>query len=80
MMRIVGHTRIALPALIPGAQGLAAARIHQATTSALSGGATTGVARGIYRFASHDAMNRATEEALVRTIATQDKRLPMAPR
>ncbi len=68
-MRIVGPARIALPTLTPSAQGLAAARIHQATAAVLAAMPSTGIARGIYRFASHEAMNRATDEALVRTIA-----------
>ena len=56
------------PGHIPSANGLASARIHQATGAALAAVASTGIRRGIYRFATHEDMNRATEDALVRAI------------
>ena len=67
-MRVVGHNRIPGPELTPSAQGLATARVHQNAGLALAAVPTTGIRHGIYRFASHEAMNRATEEALVRAI------------
>ena len=67
-MRIVGHTRIPGPQLTPSAQGLVAARAHQNAGLALAAVPTTGIRHGIYRFASHEEMNRATEEALVGAI------------
>ena len=44
------------------------ARVHQHTGLALAAVPTTGIRHGIHRFASHEAMNRATEEALVGAI------------
>ncbi len=67
-MRVVGHNRIPGPQLTPSAQGLATARVHQNAGLALAAVSTTGIRHGIYRFASHEAMNRATEEALVGAI------------
>ncbi len=56
------------PGHTPSANGLAAARIHQATGLALAAVASTGIRPGIYRFATHEEMNRATDDALVRAI------------
>ncbi len=67
-MRIVGHKALPLPALLPHAAGLAAARSHQLTGAALAAVASTGIRFGIYRFASHQAMNRADEDALVSVV------------
>ena len=64
-MRTVGHTTIPGPALVPSAEGLVAARVHQQSGLALAAFSTTGVRHGIYRFASHEEMNRATDDALV---------------
>ena len=50
---------------MPSAQGLVAARAHQNAGLALAAVRTTGIAHGIYRFASHEERNRANEEALV---------------
>lgn len=67
-MRVVGNSRIPGPQLTPSAQGLVAARAHQNAGLALAAVRSTGIAHGIYRFASHEEMNRATEEALIRAI------------
>lgn len=67
-MRVVGHTKIPGPQLMPSAQGPVAARVHQNAGLTLAAGPTTGIRHGIYRFASHEDMNRATEEALVNAI------------
>ena len=67
-MRIVGSTRIPCPALVPSAQALVAARTHQQSGLALAAVATTGIRHGIYRFASHEDMNRASDEALTLAI------------
>ena len=67
-MRVVGHHRIPGPQLTPRAQGLGAARAHQSAGLALAAVPTTGIRHGIYRFASHEEMNCATEEALVDAI------------
>ena len=67
-MRVVGNSRIPGPQLLPSAQGLVAARAHQNAGLALAAVRTTGIPYGVYRFASHAEMNRATEEALVEAI------------
>ena len=67
-MRIVGSTRIPGPALLPSARALVAARAHQQSGLALAAVPTTGIRHGIYRFASHEDMNRASDEALTLAI------------
>lgn len=67
-MRLVGHSRIPEPQLTPSAAALSAARIHQTTGRALAAVPTTGIRHGIYRFASHEVMNRATDDALIDAI------------
>ena len=64
-MRIVGQAKIASPSLYPSAEGLIAARAHQRAGLAMAAIPTTGIRHGIYRFATHEEMNRATEDALV---------------
>jgi hypothetical protein len=68
-MRVVGNSHIALPSLMPSAAALHQAAMHQATGAALMRVATTGVRKGVYRYASHEAANRASEEALLIAIA-----------
>ena len=67
-MRRIGKRTTSLPALVPSADALRAAAVHQHTGSALAAVATTGIPKGVYRFRSHEEMNRADEEALVRAI------------
>ena len=67
-MRLVGHSKIPDPQLTPSAAALGAARIHQTTGRALAAVPTTGIRHGIYRFASHEVMNRATDDALIDAI------------
>ncbi len=67
-MRFVGHAKTSDPSLMPSADGLAAARAHQRTGMALAAVSTTAIRCGIYRFASHQEMNRASDEALVLSI------------
>jgi hypothetical protein len=67
-MRVIGKRMISLPGLRPSAAGLQAAAIHQATGQALAALAVTGIVKGIYRFKSHEEMNRFDDEALVRAI------------
>ena len=45
------------------------AGVHQSTGQALAALATTGILKGIYRFATHAEMNRHSDEALARAIA-----------
>jgi hypothetical protein len=68
-MRVVGNSQIALPQLMPSAEALQLAAIHQATGVALMRVATSGVRKGVYRYASHEAANQASEEAQLVAIA-----------
>ncbi len=74
-MRTVGTAKISLPSLLPSAEGLRQAAVHQATGLALMRVASTGIRKGIYRFPSHEAANRASEEALVVAIALNARQL-----
>jgi hypothetical protein len=64
-MRVVGNSHIALPSLMPSAAALQQAAVHQATALALMRVVSCGVRKGVYRFATHEAANRASEEALI---------------
>ena len=68
-MRLIGRKAIAQPGLVPTASNLAMAQIHQRTGQALAANATTGIPKGIYQFATHEQMNRHSDEALARAIA-----------
>ncbi len=68
-MRQIGKRSQSLPSFNPCANSLRLASIHQVTGQALAALATTGIAKGIYRFATHEEMNRHSEEALARAIA-----------
>ena len=74
-MRLIGNNRIALPSLMPSADGLQQAAVHQTTAMALMSVATTGVRKGIYRYATHEAANRASDEALSRAIVSNLSRM-----
>lgn len=50
------------------------AAVHQATGLALAALPTTGIRKGIYRFASHAEMNRHTDEGLALAIALNVRR------
>jgi len=67
-MRQLGRRIVGLPATTPSAEALRTAAIHQATGQALAAVATTGIQKGIYRFASHAEMNRHSDEALTRVL------------
>lgn len=67
-MRKIGKRVISRPLAAPTAEALRAAAVHQATGRALAAVATTGIAKGIYRFALHADMNRHTDEALVHAL------------
>ena len=68
-MRQIGHRPLSQPSLLPTAEALRAAAIHQRTGQSLAALAMTGFVKGIYRFATHEEMNRHSDEALVRAIA-----------
>jgi ribose 5-phosphate isomerase RpiB len=56
------------------------AAVHQATGSALAMSPTTGIACGVYRFPTHAAMNRHSEEAQARALALNARLRAMAAR
>ncbi len=68
-MRQIGTRTSGQPGLIPSDRFLRLAGVHQRTGQALAALATTGVAKGIYRFATHAEMNRHCDDALARAIA-----------
>jgi hypothetical protein len=68
-MRQIGNRNQRQLGLKPCAESLRLAGIHQSTGQALAALATTGVAKGIYRFATHAEMNRHCDDALARAIA-----------
>ena len=68
-MRQIGKRGQNQPGLNPSEDALRLAGIHQRTGQALAALATTGIPKGIYRFATHDEMNRHSDEALARAIA-----------
>jgi hypothetical protein len=68
-MRQIGRRRLPEPGPLPNAAALRAAATHQATAAALAAVTTTGIPKGLYRFASHAEMNRQTDEALARAVA-----------
>ena len=73
-MRQIGHRTLSQPSLLPTADALRAAAIHQRTGQSLASMATTGFVKGIYRFATHEEMNRHGDEALVSAIAANLRR------
>ncbi len=73
-MRTIGKREIRQPSAVPSAGALREAAAHQAAGQALAAMATTGVRKGIYRFASHAEMNRHTDEALARAVALNARR------
>ena len=68
-MRHIGKKVLAQPQLVPTGSNFALAQIHQRTGQALAAVITTGIPKGIYRFATHAQMNRHSDEALVRAIS-----------
>ena len=72
-MRQIGTRTESQPSRLPTAEALRLAAIHQKTGGALAALATTGVAKGVYRFRSHEEKNRHDDEALARVIAANAK-------
>lgn len=72
-MRQVGVRRPPEPSLSPSAAALRAAAAHQHTGAALAALSTTGIPKGLYRFASHAEMNRQTDEAVTRAVALNSR-------
>jgi hypothetical protein len=69
IMYQVGKRAVSLPSSEPRAEGLYAAAIHQRTGVALAAINTVGILKGVYRFASHQEMNRHSDEAQARAVA-----------
>ena len=68
-MRQVGQKSLAQPARLPDAVNFQYAKAHQLTGQTLAAVSTTGIVKGIYRFTSHEEMNRHSDQALSRAIA-----------
>jgi hypothetical protein len=68
-MRQIGNRTQSQPGFNPSEHFLRLAAVHQSTANALAAVATTGVAKGICRFATHAEMNRHCEDAVARAIA-----------
>lgn len=68
-MRVVGRKMLEAIGALPTSAALAAAAVHQATGQRLAAVSSTGIAKGVYRFATHEEMNRRTEESLARVVA-----------
>ena len=69
--RTLGRRSPPAPGLLPTARALGAAAVHQATATALSGAASTGIVKGVYRFASHEQAQAQAEAALARVMASR---------
>ena len=67
-MRHIGRATSELTAVV-GISALREAAVHQATGSALAAVNTVGIAKGIYRFKTHEQANAHAQEGLVRAIA-----------
>ena len=72
-MRIIGNRTQYRISATPSAEALKAGAVHQATALALAGVATTGVRRGIYRFATHAEANAHSDEAVARAIVENQR-------
>ncbi len=68
-MRVIGQTQRYRIQPNPTAAALKAGAAYQVLGTALAAVSTTGVAKGIYRFASHADANAHAEEAQARAIA-----------
>ena len=68
-MRQIGNKEPAIPKQRPAGANLVLANMHQRAGNALAALSTTGIVKGIYRFATHEEMNQHDEEALARAIA-----------
>lgn len=73
-MRTIGRKLPGITAL-PSADALRRAAQQQAMADAFTASATTGIAKGVYRFRSQDEADRQRFEALVRVVAANARRL-----
>lgn len=67
-MRHIGHPTPVVRA-VARAGSLREAAVHQATGSALAAVNTVGIAKGLYRFKTHEQANAHAQDGLVRAIA-----------
>ena len=67
-MRVIGRKLAQITAL-PSATNLRHAALHQRTAGALAFIDSTGIAKGVYRFRSHDEADAQRMDALVNVIA-----------
>ena len=68
-MRTIGKQTPHQPDWTPSGVNLAMAAEHQRIAAALAALSTTGIVKGVYRFKSHEEMNRVTDEAQAWAIA-----------
>ncbi|MEW6688790.1 MAG: hypothetical protein AB1452_06815 [Pseudomonadota bacterium] len=68
-MRVIGSRAQYRISAMPSGAALKAGAAHQETAAALAAVRTTGVRRGIYRFATHELANAHSEQAQARAIA-----------
>lgn len=68
-MRTIGRSMPEL-SLVPHADGLRRAAVHQSTARALARISSTGIAQGVYRFKSHEDADAQVNEALARVMAS----------
>ena len=77
-MRSIGRTAPRISEL-PSADGLREASLHQAIGSAMAATHSTGIAKGVYRFRTHQEADAQRIDALVRVIAANAARLRRIP-
>lgn len=72
-MRVIGSYTQPKLSFLPTAQALREAAAHQTASQALQALPSTGHVRGIYRFKSHEEMNRHDDEALLRAMSENNR-------
>lgn len=77
-MRSIGRALASVSAL-PSAEALRAAASQQSLVSAIAAIHSTGIAKGVYRFRTHQAADEQRTDALVRVIAANAARLRLTP-
>ena len=76
-MRVIGSRIQHRVSMRPSGEALKTAAEHQVTALALAAVATTGMRRGLYRFATLAQANAHAEEAFVRAIVENARALKM---
>lgn len=70
-MRFIGR-QLAQVTSQPSAEGLCAARAQQAVARALGATQGTGIAKGVYRFATHEAAQAQWREGLIEVVVVSE--------